>query len=183
MLAEALRLPEVKLLRTKRLGDDRGYFAETYNRRRFAEAGIAAAFVQDNESLSVASGTLRGLHYQLPPHAQAKLIRVLRGRIYDVAVDIRRGSATFGQHAAAQLDAEQGDQLFVPRGFAHGFVTLEADTVVAYKVDAFHAPEAERGIAWDDPAIGIAWPVAATVVTLSGKDRHNPLLADAEVFP
>ena len=182
MLAEGLALREVKLVRTRRIGEPRGYSAETYNRRLSAETGTESDFVQDNESHSAKPGTLRGLHYQVPPHAQAKLVRVLRGRIYDVAVDIRRASPNYGRFVAAELDADRGDQIFIPYGFAHGFVTLEPDTVVFYKVDAFHAPAAERGIAWNDPAIGIDWPLQPGALTLSEKDRANPTLADAEVF-
>jgi dTDP-4-dehydrorhamnose 3,5-epimerase len=170
--------PDVKLIRAPRMADARGYFAETYVRRDFAVAGIAQDFVQDNQSLSRAAGTVRGLHFQIPPAAQAKLIRVLRGRIFDVAVDLRRSSARYATHVAVELDAETGDQLFVPVGFAHGFCTLAPDTEVLYKVDAVYSAAHDRGINWSDPALGIRWPAAARVAVLSDKDRALPLLRD-----
>lgn len=171
-------LPDVRLVVPKRFGDARGYFVETWNDHVFAERGLERRWVQDNQSLSATPGTVRGLHYQLPPHAQTKLLRVLRGRILDVAVDIRRGSPTFGRHVAVELTADGLEQLFVPAGLAHGFCTLEPDTIVAYKVDAFYSQACERAIRWNDPAIGIAWPaVAGTVV--SDKDAVAPTLADA----
>jgi dTDP-4-dehydrorhamnose 3,5-epimerase len=162
--------------------DDRGFFSETYNARALAERGIGLTFVQDNHSYSAAAGVLRGLHYQLPPRAQAKLVRVVRGRIFDVAVDIRRGSPTFAKWVGIELSAEEWNQILVPACFAHGFVTLEADTEVVYKVTDHHAPEYDRAIRFDDPEIGIDWPVAADKVQLSAKDRDAPLLADAQVF-
>ena len=165
----------------RRFSDDRGWFCETYNARRLAgEAGIAAVFVQDNQSYSARRGTVRGLHFQVPPHGQGKLVRVLRGRIWDVAVDIRRGSPTFGQFVAAELTAERGEQLWVPVGFAHGFCTLEDDCDVAYKVTDYYAPACEGGIAFDDPEIGIAWPVGRDAVSLSDKDARYPRLAAFE---
>jgi dTDP-4-dehydrorhamnose 3,5-epimerase len=170
------------LVAARRFGDHRGFFLETYSARDFAALGIADAFVQDNHSLSAVPGTIRGLHCQVPPEAQAKLVRVLRGAILDVAVDIRRSSATFGRHVAVELSAENVHQLYVPVGFAHGFCTLTPDTEVAYKVTAPYAPEAERAIAWDDPAIGIAWPFAADQVRLSDKDRAAPRLADCPAW-
>lgn len=162
----------------KRFGDTRGFFSETFNAERLAEVGITGPFVQDNHSLSRSPGVLRGLHYQAPPAAQAKLVRVVKGRIFDVAVDIRAGSPTYGRHVAVELSAENWRQLYVPAGFAHGFVTLEPDTEVIYKVDAFYAPAQEAGIAWDDPEIGIDWPVAPEQVLLSDKDKINPPLKD-----
>jgi dTDP-4-dehydrorhamnose 3,5-epimerase len=161
----------VALITTRRFSDDRGWFSETYSARRCSELGIAPTFVQDNQSLSLHRGTLRGLHFQRPPHAQAKLVRCLRGRIYDVAVDVRRGSPTFGHWVGAELSAESGDQLFIPIGFAHGFVTLESDTEVGYKASDFYAPESEGGIRWDDPTVGVTWPVDAAEVIVSEKDR------------
>jgi dTDP-4-dehydrorhamnose 3,5-epimerase len=174
-------LPEIKLISTPRFRDERGYFAETYVRRDFVAAGIANEFVQDNESLSQAPGTVRGMHFQIAPFAQAKLIRVLKGRIFDVCVDLRRSSPRFGQHVAVELAAETGDQLFVPAGFAHGFCTLEPDTTVLYKVDAVYSAEHEGGIDWADPALAIPWPVAKGAAILSDKDAALPPLRDVPV--
>ena len=169
----------VVLFGPKRFGDDRGWFTETFNARNFARVGIAEPFVQDNHSLSRPVGTLRGLHFQTPPHGQAKLVRCIRGRILDVAVDVRRGSPTYGRHVAAELSAENGEQLFIPVGFAHGFVTLEPDTEVTYKVTDFYAPECDGGIRWNDPDIGIDWPLAAASgPVLSPKDEKLPFLKD-----
>lgn len=151
---------------------------ETYNVRAARTAGLQAEFVQDNQALSLTRGTVRALHFQVPPKAQAKLVRVLRGSIYDVAVDLRAGSPNYGCWTAATLTAQGGEQVFVPRGFAHGYCTLEADTEVAYKVDDYYAPEAESGIAWDDPTLAIRWPVAAADAVLSEKDRKLPRFAD-----
>ena len=166
----------VILLTPKRFEDARGWFSETYSRPRYAALGIECEFVQDNQSLSRPAGVLRGLHFQHPPHAQAKLVRCLKGRIFDVAVDIRRGSPSFGQAVSATLTADKGEQLFVPAGFAHGFVTLEPDTEVAYKVDAPYAPEADAGIAWNDPTLGIDWPLPAAGAIVSDKDAALPRL-------
>jgi dTDP-4-dehydrorhamnose 3,5-epimerase len=179
MKIEATALPGVKLLTPRRFEDARGFFSETYNREHLAAAGIAATFVQDNQSLSRRRGTIRGLHYQMAPMAQARLVRVLRGAILDVAVDIRPGSATFGRHVAVELDAERGGQLFVPEGFAHGFCTLADDTEIFYKVSQPYAPDCERGILWSDPALGIAWPVGPEAAVVSDKDRSLPPLARA----
>jgi dTDP-4-dehydrorhamnose 3,5-epimerase len=176
-----LALPEIKVIGAPRFRDPRGYFAETYVRGDFVAAGIAHEFVQDNESLSQARGTVRGLHFQIPPFAQAKLIRVLTGRIFDACVDLRRSSSRYGQHATVELSAESGDQLFVPAGFAHGFCTLEPDTTVLYKVDAVYSAEHERGIAWSDPALAIAWPVGTEAAILSAKDAALPPLRDLPV--
>jgi dTDP-4-dehydrorhamnose 3,5-epimerase len=166
-----LALPGVLLLRPRRFADARGYFVETYNQKTFADAGIAITFMQDNQSFSSAPGTVRALHFQLPPMAQAKLVRVLRGSVYDVAVDMRAGSATYGRWIAVELDAENGAQLFVPRGFAHGFCTLEPDTEVAYKVDNLYAADCDSGLAWNDPTLAIPWPVKPPDAVLSDKDR------------
>jgi dTDP-4-dehydrorhamnose 3,5-epimerase len=179
MEVTALALPDVKLLTPKKFGDHRGFFAETYSRQKLADAGIDAEFVQDNQSLSAAVGTVRALHYQLPPFAQAKLVRVLRGAILDVAVDIRRGSPTFGQHVSAVLSAENFKMIYVPVGFAHGFETLEPDTEIAYKVTNYYAPTHERGIRWNDPAIGVPWRVSEANAVLSAKDKIAPLLGEA----
>jgi len=175
-------IPDVKIVTPQRFGDHRGFFSETYNRQRFAEAGICEEFVQDNHSLSAASGTVRGLHFQSRPYAQTKLIRVVRGRILDVAVDIRRSSPTYGKHVAVELSAENGRQLFVPVGFAHGFCTLEPDTEILYKVSAFYSAAHDHGLAFDDPALGIAWPIPPGQAILSDKDRKHPRLAELPSF-
>jgi dTDP-4-dehydrorhamnose 3,5-epimerase len=166
----------------KRFGDNRGFFAETYHKQRFAEAGIDMEFVQDNHSLSAVAGTVRGLHFQSDPFAQAKLIRVVRGRILDVAVDIRRSSSTFGRHVAVELSAESGSQLLVPKGFAHGFCTLEPNTEIVYKVSAYYSAAHDHGLRWDDPALGIEWPVAPVDAILSDKDRQQPLLVELPAY-
>ncbi|MBI4921066.1 MAG: dTDP-4-dehydrorhamnose 3,5-epimerase [Devosia nanyangense] len=177
-----LGLAGVLELVPRRHSDDRGFFSETYGATDFRNAGIDLSFVQDNHSMSRAAGVLRGLHYQLPPFAQDKLLRVVRGRVYDVAVDIRRSSATFGKWVGLEVSADRWNQILVPRGFAHGFVTLEPDTEVIYKVTAPYSPSHDRGIRFDDPAIGIAWPIDRATLTLSAKDEAAPLLAAAEVF-
>ncbi|HZH28541.1 MAG TPA: dTDP-4-dehydrorhamnose 3,5-epimerase [Azospirillaceae bacterium] len=171
-------IPDVKLIRPKRFGDHRGFFAETYNKRVFAELGINLDFVQDNHSRSAEVGTIRGLHYQLPPYAQDKLVRVVKGAVWDVAVDIRKGSPTFGRHVAVRLDAQEGVSLLVPKGFAHGFITLEPDTEVIYKVTDYYAPSHDRGLMWNDPDLGIDWPIPADRVILSDRDRKHPPFAD-----
>src|SRR5215204_2206355 len=158
---EPTALADVKIVKPKRFGDARGFLSEVFNRRAFAQAGISLDFVQDNHSSSAKAGTVRGLHFQTAPFAQAKLVRVSRGRILDVAVDLRRSSPTFGQHVAVELSAANWLQLLVPVGFAHGFCTLEDETEVLYKVTAYYAAAHDRGIAWDDPALGIPWPVTA----------------------
>jgi dTDP-4-dehydrorhamnose 3,5-epimerase len=175
---EALQLPDVKLIRPPKFGDDRGFFAELYSQRSLAEHGIQDPFVQDNCSLSAEPGTIRGLHFQLPPETQAKLVRVERGAIFDAFVDLRRGSPTFGQAGWTVLRAEDWTQLYVPAGFAHGLCTLEPGTIVHYKVSAFYAPELDRGILWNDPALGIAWPDVAGKAVVSEKDRVQPRLAE-----
>ena len=173
----------VQLILPRRHGDARGWFTETYNRDTFAGLGIAAAFVQDNHSLSHPAFTLRGLHFQAPPHAQDKLVRCVRGRIWDVAVDVRAGSPTYGRHVGAELSAENGCQLFIPVGFAHGFVTLEPDCEVTYKCSALYAPSTDGGVRWD--AAGVDWPIPpGTLPELSPKDMTLPALADlASPFP
>jgi dTDP-4-dehydrorhamnose 3,5-epimerase len=172
-----LSLTGLILLAPKRLMDGRGYFCETYVKSRFAAAGITADFVQDNESVSAAD-TIRGLHYQAPPKAQAKLIRVVRGAIYDVALDLRTGSPSYGRWTAVTLSAAGGEQLFLPRGFAHGFCTLEPDTHVIYKVDEYYAKADEGGIVWNDPDLAIPWPVPAAQAVVSDKDKQLPRLRD-----
>ncbi len=179
----SLAIPDVKLITPKKFGDHRGFFIETYSRQKLAPHGIDFEFVQDNHSMSAAVGTVRALHYQLAPFAQGKLIRVLKGAILDVAVDIRRDSPTFGKFAAEVLSAENGRMMWVPVGFAHGFETLEPNTEVAYKVTNYYAPTHERGIRWNDPAIGVPWSTTPTAATLSDKDKIAPLLAEAkEIF-
>jgi dTDP-4-dehydrorhamnose 3,5-epimerase len=175
-------LPDVKIVRTHVFADPRGYFAETYNRQAFAAAGIGEEFIQDNCSLSVEAGTVRGLHFQAAPFAQAKLVRIVRGRILDVAVDLRRSSPTYGRHVAVELSTENRLQLLIPVGFAHGFCTLEPNTEVHYKVTAHYSAAHDRGLAWNDPALEISWPVDAGRAILSLKDTGNPLLADLPVF-
>jgi dTDP-4-dehydrorhamnose 3,5-epimerase len=178
LTAKRLAIGDLVLIVPHRFGDGRGYFVETYNARAFAEIGITATFVQDNQSLSALPGTVRGLHFQVPPHSQAKLVRVLRGSVMDVVVDIRRGSPSYGRWCSVMLTAAGGEQLFIPRGFAHGLCTLEADTEVAYKVDGYYAPECDTGILWNDPEIGIAWPVDPAAAVLSPKDRELPPFRD-----
>jgi len=179
---QSTAIPDVKIVTPKRIVDSRGFFSETYNRQRFIEAGIGEEFVQDNHSLSSAAGTIRGLHFQSRPYAQAKLIRVVRGRILDVAVDIRRSSPTYGRHVAVELSAESGRQLFIPVGFAHGFCTLEPDTEILYKVSAYYSAVHDHGLAFDDPALGIAWPVQPGQAILSDKDWKLPRLAELPPF-
>jgi dTDP-4-dehydrorhamnose 3,5-epimerase len=178
MKVETLAIPELKLITPAIFRDERGFFSETYSQKALAQIGIDRHFVQDNQSLSRAQGVLRGLHFQIHPHAQGKLVRVIRGAIFDVAVDIRQGSPSFGRYASALLSADNWSQLWVPIGFAHGFCTLEPDTEVIYKVTDFYAPECDRGLAWDDADLGIEWPFSPAEVILSDKDRRHPRLAD-----
>ena len=183
MQVTRLSIAEVVLVRPKRHGDARGFFVESYNGRTFAREVSEQTFVQDNEAFSAQKGTIRGLHFQRPPSAQGKLVRALRGSIFDVAVDIRHGSPTFGRHVSALLTADTGDQLWVPPGFAHGYCTVEPDSVIAYKVTDFYSAADDGGISWDDPALAIEWPVAAGAALLSAKDTKQPRLADLpEVF-
>ena len=174
---QKLAIPDVILVTPKRHGDTRGFFSETYRADAFAEAGIPGPFVQDNHAYSQQPGVLRGLHFQKPPHAQAKLVRCTQGAIYDVAVDIRQGSSTYGHYVGAKLSAENGAQLYVPEGFAHGYVTLTPDCHVQYKTSDYYAPEAEGGLAWNDPELGIEWPIEGLNVILSEKDKILPSLS------
>lgn len=176
----ALALKGVLEIRTPQFADDRGFFSEVWNMARWSEAGIDTIFVQDNHSLSRQRGVLRGLHYQAPPVAQAKLVRVTRGAVFDVAVDIRAGSPTCGRWVSTILSAERWNQLFIPAGFAHGFLTLEADSEVIYKVSAPYSAEHDRAIRFDDPDIAIEWPIAEDELVLSDKDRAAPLLAEVQ---
>jgi dTDP-4-dehydrorhamnose 3,5-epimerase len=174
----ALAIPDVKLVRPPRFRDARGVFCEIYNRQSLSLGGIYVDFVQDNCSVSQPAGTVRGLHFQAPPMAQAKLVMVLKGRVRDVVVDCRHGSPTFGRHVRVDLDGEDWQQLFVPEGFAHGFCTLEPDTMVLYKVSAPYVPKLDGGILWNDPDLGINWPVAPEKAVVSDKDKQLPRLRD-----
>ena len=179
IIKDHLAISDVIVIRPQRFADSRGYFVETYNKRPFADLGIEIEFVQDNEALSETRGTLRGLHFQLAPDPQTKLVRVIAGAIFDVAVDVRDGSPTFGTWCGARLDSTDGAQLFVPAGFAHAYVTLEPNTLVAYKVDGYYNKAAEAGIRCDDPDIGIEWPIPAGEIVVSDKDAVLPFLRDA----
>lgn len=172
-----LGIEGVRLIRTRKFGDHRGFFSETYSQKDFFEAGIHIGFVQDNQSLSSAVHTVRGLHFQLPPFAQDKLVRVVRGSVFDVAVDIRSGSPTYGKYVSAVISAGEWNQILVPIGFAHGFMTLEPDTEVIYKVSNYYSPEHDRGILWNDRDLAIAWP-SQTGVQLSEKDGKLPAFRD-----
>ena len=171
---QPLELSNVILVRPRIFSDDRGHFQQTWSARDYAEIGISCRFIQDNESWSKTKGTIRGLHFQAPPEAQAKLVRAVKGSIYDVAVDIRRGSPTYGKHCGAALTASGGEQLYVPAGFAHGFCTLENDVLVGYKVDGSYRPDLEGGIIWDDPDLSIPWPLDGSPAIVSGKDTDLP---------
>jgi dTDP-4-dehydrorhamnose 3,5-epimerase len=179
MKVERLAIPDVILVTPARHGDARGFFSETYVKSRFQEAGIVPEFIQDNHSLSAQRGVIRGLHCQVAPSVQGKLVRVVRGAIWDVAVDIRQGSLTYGKYAAAELSAENWCQLWVPGGFLHGFCTLTTDTEVVYKVTAGYDRGAERGVIWNDPTLALPWPVSAAEAVLSDKDRVLPAFAEA----
>ena len=178
MHVRQLSLPEVLEIVPTKHGDDRGFFSETYNAKQFADAGINVPWVQDNHSFSAPVGVLRGLHFQTPPFAQDKLVRVVQGAILDVAVDIRHGSPRFGQWCSLEISAKAWNQIFVPKGFAHGFMTLEPNTEVLYKVSELYAPDHDRAISYADPDIGVAWPLDGHELTLSAKDQRAPLLRD-----
>jgi dTDP-4-dehydrorhamnose 3,5-epimerase len=180
MHVERLEIPDLLLVTPRKHGDQRGFFSETFRADVLAGAGVDASFVQDNHVHSTQKGVLRGLHFQAPPHAQGKLIRCTRGAILDVAVDIRVGSPTYGRHVAVELSATNWRQLWVPPGFAHGYVTLEDDCEVIYKVTDYYAPECDNGIAWDDPALAINWRLPAGEIILSDKDRKQPRLGDVQ---
>ena len=171
-------MPIPQLIIPQRYGDSRGWFAETYSYRRLADEGVIDEFVQDNHSLSVSKGTLRGLHFQTPPHAQAKLVRCISGAIWDVAVDVRAASPTYGQWVGAELTASGGEQLYIPVGFAHGFITLTDHAEVAYKTSDYYAPQCDSGIIWDDPMIAVDWPISNVKPILSEKDQKLGLLQD-----
>lgn len=178
MIVHTTHIKDVIILEPQVFGDERGYFFESFNAERFfAHTGVDVHFVQDNESRSK-RGVLRGLHFQRAPYAQAKLVRVVKGRVLDVAVDIRKGSPTYGQHVAVELSGDNKRQLFIPRGFAHGYMVLEEDTIFQYKCDAYYHPAAEGGIAWNDPQIGIEWPLPEGEIILSERDKNRPLLSE-----
>lgn len=170
----------VKLIHTRRLSDDRGWFTETFQMDRWARQGVGCAFVQDNHSYSKSAGTIRGIHFQRPPHAQDRLVRCTRGRIMDYAVDLRKDSPTYGHYVAAELSASNGDQLFIPIGFGHAFVTMEPDCEVMYKVSDFYAPDYEGGVRWDCPTVAINWPLPSHTPLLSSRDALLPLLAELD---
>jgi len=178
MQFEDTAIPAVKIVTPKKHGDARGFFSEVYKQSDWKAAGLDLSFVQDNHSYSAPAGTLRGLHFQIDPKGQDKMIRVVRGRILDIAVDLRRSSPTFGKHVAVELSAENWRQLLVPIGFAHGFVTLEPDTEVLYKVTSLYSPAHDRGLAWDDPDLGIDWNIPPSGPLLSERDKHWPRLRD-----
>ncbi|WPL15353.1 dTDP-4-dehydrorhamnose 3,5-epimerase [Thiorhodovibrio winogradskyi] len=181
-VVESLAIPAVKLIHPQKHGDARGFFSETYSQGDLATAGIDIHFVQDNHAFSVERGTLRGLHFQTPPFAQHKLIRVIRGAILDVAVDLRTCSPTYGQHVSAMISAEAWNQLLVPIGFAHGLMTLEPNTEVLYKVSSSYSPEHDKGLLWNDPALAIDWPLVPDAAILSDKDRRQPTLAELPAY-
>jgi dTDP-4-dehydrorhamnose 3,5-epimerase len=184
MLVENTQINGVKIITPKKFTDERGFFSETYNKSKWMEVSLHYQFVQDNHSLSTTAGVIRGLHFQMPPFAQDKLVRVVRGRILDVAVDLRRSSPTFGRHVAIELSAENWRQMLIPFGFAHGFCTLEPNTEVQYKVTNFYSAAHDKGLAFDDPELSIAWPVSSEQALLSEKDRCWPRLCDLiDVFP
>jgi dTDP-4-dehydrorhamnose 3,5-epimerase len=178
----AAAIADVKIIKPAKYADRRGFFSETYSKKAFAEAGIGIEFVQDNHSLSVDKKTVRGLHYQAKPFAQDKLLRVVRGAVFDVAVDLRRNSPTFGKHVSLVLSAEDWNQILIPQGFAHGFSTLEPDTEVIYKVSSYYSPGHDRGLFWADPELAIEWPVSPAEAILSDKDRRLPRLSELRDF-
>lgn len=180
MQIEQTPLPGVVILKPRRFGDERGFFSEVYNKRAAAEAGIDVEFVQDNHSLSRDVGVVRGLHFQSPPHAQAKLVRAGAGRVFDVAVDIRRGSPTYGRWTGVELSAEDGNQLFVPAGFLHGFSVLEPNSELLYKCSDFYAPDCDGAVRFDDPDLDIDWRIEMSDAILSQKDARAPLLSEFE---
>jgi dTDP-4-dehydrorhamnose 3,5-epimerase len=178
MKVEKTSVLDVLAVIPQRFGDERGFFCESYSKRRFEDIGLSFDFVQDNYSISAKAGTVRGLHFQAPPHAQTKLVRCGQGRLLDVAVDIRKGSPTYGQWTSAEMSFENGVQLLIPKGFLHGFVTLEPNTETIYKSDDYYAPECDGAVRFDDPEIGVDWGIDLKTVILSDKDRAAPLLKD-----
>ncbi|HVR59553.1 MAG TPA: dTDP-4-dehydrorhamnose 3,5-epimerase [Pseudolabrys sp.] len=182
MQIQPLAIPDILLIIPIKRHDERGFFSETSRRDVLAAAGVTEEFIQDNHVYSAKRGVLRGLHFQTPPHAQGKLVRCTRGAILDIAVDIRKGSPTYGQHAAAELSAENWHQLWIPAGFAHGYVTLESHSEVIYKVTDYWHPACERGIAWNDPELAIEWGISTADAIVANKDRTNPRLSELESF-
>lgn len=182
MKISVLDIPEIRILKPQRFVDGRGYFSEIYNKRTLSSLGIEVEFVQDNCSLSIEEGTVRGLHFQIPPFAQDKLVRVIRGKMFDVAVDLRHGSPSYGRYVSAILSAEEWNQIYIPKGFAHGFCTLEPNTEVGYRVSEYYAPEYERGVHWNDPDLGIDWPISGSEVTLAARDQTLPPLKGLSEF-
>lgn len=178
MIFEKLRIPDVVLIKPRKFGDNRGYFMETFREALFHENVCLADFIQENRSLSAQAGTVRGLHFQLPPKAQGKLVTCTAGTLLDVAVDLRHGSPTYGQYVSAELTADGGEQIWVPPGFAHGFCTLVPDTVISYKVTDYYSPEHDRGVLWNDPGLGIEWPIGVGQAILSDKDKTLPTMAE-----
>lgn len=181
-MVETFAAPGLIALTPPKHGDARGFLSETYSRRRFKELGVDIDFVQDNHTFSAVKGTIRGLHFQIPPHEQGKLVRVLRGAILDVVVDIRHGSPAFGRPISVELSAENWRQLYVPPGFAHAFCTLTPEAEVLYRMTGYYSPETDRGLAFDDPDLGIQWPVGPKGPVLSEKDRHHPRLSDLPAY-
>jgi dTDP-4-dehydrorhamnose 3,5-epimerase len=182
ILCEGLALPEVKIIHVFQHHDERGFISETYNKYAFSDAGIDVDFVQDNHTMSTQKGTIRGLHFQIAPFEQDKLVRVARGAIFDVAVDVRAGSPTYGKHVSAIISAEAWNQIYIPIGFAHGFATLEPDTEVIYKVSAMYSPEHDRGLIWNDPQVAIDWPISEVEALLSYKDKRQPTLRQLPAY-
>ena len=182
LLLETLSLPDIIVIQVPKHCDERGFLSETYNKREFGNAGIDLEFVQENHTMSRQKSTVRGLHFQTPPFAQDKLVRVARGVIFDVAVDIRAGSPNFGEHVSAIISADAWNQILIPKGFAHGFVTLEPDTEVIYKVSEFYSPEHDRGLFWYDPTLGINWPISEAQAVVSDKDRRQPVLNELPAY-
>jgi dTDP-4-dehydrorhamnose 3,5-epimerase len=182
VVVESLAIPSVKVIRPKKHGDARGFFSETFSQRDLQNWGIDISFVQDNHAFSAQRGTVRGLHFQTAPFAQHKLVRAVRGAILDVAVDLRVGSPTYGQHVSAVISAEEWNQILVPIGFAHGLVTLEPNTEILYKVSNYYSPEHDNGLLWNDPALGIEWPIDEGAALLSEKDTRQPRLADMPAY-
>lgn len=178
----ATAIPDVKIIKPEKHCDRRGFFSETYNKRTLAQVGIHLDFVQDNHSLSVEKGVVRGLHFQTPPCAQHKLVRVVRGAVLDVAVDLRRSSPHFGRHVSVVLTADKWNQLLVPVGFAHGYCTLEPNTELIYKLTAFYSRENDKGLLWNDPELAIPWPVSGADAILSDKDKRLPRLCELQEF-
>lgn len=182
MEVKSLQIEDVKIIKPKKILDDRGFFSETYNQEKFVESDIDINFVQDNHSLSMDKGVIRGLHFQIDPYAQDKLVRVIQGSILDVAVDLRQGSSSYGKHVTAIISSEEWNQILVPVGFAHGFCTLEENTEVVYKVSNLYSPDHDKGLRWNDPTLKIDWPVSADQAILSEKDLQQPFFNELPIY-